>query len=268
MTAIERKCVQLSHGETYYVEAGTGFPVIMLHGSMMYQGGVDWLPSMGRVAEKFRVLAPDFLGWPTGDSSAGVDAFPRLVDFVREFQDALGITSSHLVGTSMGGWIAGLVCYESAERVGKCVQTGHNGFNASPNRHMMEFDQPPGDDEAREWVLNVTRGSGLDGEALLREKLARMHDPTFAANFRTIMHSMGAGDNRAHYSLGRRLPRTTVPTLFLFGENDAVPMKIAADLPSRLPGSRLVVMKDSGHRNHTEQPEEFGKNVASFLSGS
>ena len=26
MTAIERKCVQLSHGDTYYVEAGTGFP--------------------------------------------------------------------------------------------------------------------------------------------------------------------------------------------------------------------------------------------------
>ena len=150
MVAVKQKSVSLSHGTTHYVEAGTGYPVIMLHGSMIYQGGVDWLPCLDPIAAKFRVIAPDFLGWPAGDTRPNMDAFPSLVDFVREFQDALEITSSHLVGTSMGGWIAGLVAYESPDRVGKCVQTGHNGFNASPNAGMTNYDQPPSDQEARE----------------------------------------------------------------------------------------------------------------------
>jgi pimeloyl-ACP methyl ester carboxylesterase len=264
--AVKQKSVRLSHGTTNYVEAGSGYPVIMLHGSMIYQGGVDWLPSMRTVAEHYRVIAPDFLGWPTGDTRPNMDAFPSLVDFVREFQDALDIDSSHVVGTSMGGWIAGLLAYESPDRVSKCVQTGHNGFNASPNAGMTNYDQPPADDEAREWVLNVTKESSISGETLLQEKLAKIHDPEFLSAFRDLMHSMGDGENRRRYSLERRFAHFKVPTLFLFGENDRVPMKIAADLPKSLPGSKLVVMKDSGHRNHIEQPEVFGRNVVEFLS--
>ncbi|HTE83839.1 MAG TPA: alpha/beta hydrolase [Dehalococcoidia bacterium] len=266
MPAVKQKRVQLSHGTTNYVEAGTGYPVIMLHGSMIYQGGVDWLPSMGPIAESFRVIAPDFLGWPAGDTRANMDAFPSLVDFVREFQDALNIESSHIVGTSMGGWIAGLLAYESPDRVGKCVQTGHNGFNASPNAGMTNYDKPPSDQEARDWVLNVTKGVDVDGEALLKQKLHKIHDPAFLSAFQNLMHSMGEGENRERYSLQRRFAHLKVPTLFLFGENDHGPMKIAAELPKALPGSRLVVMKDSGHRNHIEQPAVFGKNVVDFLS--
>jgi pimeloyl-ACP methyl ester carboxylesterase len=80
------------------------------------------------------------------------------------------------------------------------------------------------------------------------------------------MHSMGDGENRQRYSLQRRFLHLKVPTLFLFGENDTGPMKLVSDLPKSLPGSQVVVMKDSGHRNHIEQPAVFGKHVVTFLS--
>jgi pimeloyl-ACP methyl ester carboxylesterase len=265
--AFEQKSVQLSHGTTNYIEAGSGYPVIMLHGSMIYQGGVDWLPCMPQIAAKLRVLAPDIVGWPTGDSRTNMDGFPTLADFVREFQDELGVESSHLVGTSMGGWVAGLVAYESPNRVGKVVTTGHNGFTTSPNRGFSNWDQPPADEEAREWVMNVTKDADLDAEQLLKDKLERMHDATFVSNFRENMHRMGDGDHREHWAIGRRLSHTTVPTLFLFGENDSAhTMEIAPKLPSLTPDGKLVVMKDSGHRNHIEQPVVFGKNVSDFLA--
>ena len=262
-----QKTVNLSHGKTHYVEAGSGYPVIMLHGSMIYQGGIDWLPSMPRIAEHFRVIAPDQIGWPTGDTRPKMDAFPSLVDFVREFQDALDIDSSHLVGTSMGGWIAGLVAYESPNRVGRCVQTGHNGFNASPNAGMTNYDQPPPDDEARAWILDVTKDADIDPESIVAAKLAKLHDSDFVSAFRNLMHSMGDGENRERYSLGRRLRKTPIPTLFLFGEHDNPgTLKLAPDLPGAMPDARLVIMKDSGHRNHIEQPVVFGKHVVDFLS--
>jgi pimeloyl-ACP methyl ester carboxylesterase len=43
-------------------------------------------------------------------------------------------------------------------------------------------------------------------------------------------------------------------------------MEIAPKLPSMTSNGKLVVMKDSGHRNHIEQPAVFGKNVVDFLS--
>ena len=265
--AFDQKSVQMSHGTTHYVEAGSGYPVIMLHGSMIFQGGIDWLPCMPHIAEKFRVIAPDQVGWPTGDTRPNMDGFPSLVDFVRELQDALGIESSHLVGTSMGGWVAGLVAYESPNRVGKVVQTGHNGFTTSPNKGFSNWDQPPADSEAREWVMDVTKDADIDAEKVLQAKLDRMHDATFVSAFRNLMHHMGDGDHREQYAVGRRLAHTTVPTLFLFGENDSpATMEISTKLPKMTPDGRLVVMKDSGHRNHIEQPVVFGKNVADFLS--
>ena len=265
--AVEQKSVKLSHGTTDYIESGSGFPVIMLHGSGIYQGGADWLPSMPYIAGGLRVLAPDFVGWPTGDTKTNMDGFPTLSDFVREFQDALGIESSHLVGTSMGGWVAGLVAYESPSRVRKVVQTGHNGFTTAPNRGFSGWDQPPADDEARDWVMNVTKDADIDADRLLKSKLERMHDSTFVSNFRELMHRMGDGDHREQWAVGRRLAHTTVPTLFLFGENDSAhTMEIAPKLPSMTPNAKLIVMKDSGHRNHIEQPVVFGKHVTEFLA--
>ena len=112
----------------------------------------------------------------------------------------------------------------------------------------------------------MTRDANVDREALVQEKLQKIHDPAFLSAFRNLMHSMGEGENRQRYSLQRRFAHLKVPTLFLFGEHDTGPMKVSADLPNWLPGSRLVVMKDSGHRNHIEQPAIFGKNVVEFLS--
>src|SRR6266545_680406 len=98
---IAENSVKLSHGITHYFEAGSGPPVIMLHGSGIEQGGADFLPCMDVLGQELRVLAPDFVGWPPSDSFSEMSSFPYLVDFVREFQDALGLETSHIVGVSM-----------------------------------------------------------------------------------------------------------------------------------------------------------------------
>ena len=50
------------------------------------------------------------IGWPPGDTYVHMDAFPYLTDFLREFQDALGLKSSHVMGATMGGWNRGPLC--------------------------------------------------------------------------------------------------------------------------------------------------------------
>ena len=259
---ITGKSVNLSHGVTRYFEAGNGPPVILLHGSGIEQGGADFLRCMDVLGRELRVLAPDFVGWPPSDSFSEMASFPYLVDFIREFQDALGLASSHVVGVSMGGWIAGLFAYESPQRVDKVVVGGNPGLHGSPNRRMAQW-QPPTDETVREWVESVTQVPGFDGATLLAEKLAKMHEPGVADSFARIMRHMADDANRKRYALDRRLPHVKVPALFLWGQHDNN-VEQAAECQQLTPGSQVKIL-EAGHRMHIEDAALFSNAILEFL---
>jgi pimeloyl-ACP methyl ester carboxylesterase len=131
-TAVQYQYVTLSHGKTRYIEAGTGHPLILIHGFPFHHSADSWWPNIDGLASEFRVLAPDCVGWSPSDYFDQAYSFAYVTDFIREFQDALSISSSHIVGTSMGGWIAGLLSYESPDRVDRAVQTGHTASELAP----------------------------------------------------------------------------------------------------------------------------------------
>lgn len=263
-TAIH-KTVLLRHGKTRYIDVGRGHPLILLHVSSIESGADDCLATLDVLSPMFRVLAPDLLGFPPSDTFDGIDAFPFLVDFLREFQDALGIKSSHIVGASMGGWIAGLFAYESPERCDKVVIGGHP-FTGAPNRGMLNFsvDSVTPDAKVREWVANRTLGYGVDTEALVQEKLAKIHEPGFAEAFTTLMLSMGNPTNRSRYAMISRLPHLRVPALILLGERDQAAMQLKDEVMAAAATAELKIIP-SGHRMHIEDPELFANTVREYL---
>ena len=260
--AITHNTLDLSHGKTYYFEAGSGTPLIMLHGSGIEQGGADFLPGMNVLARDFRVLAPDFVGWPPSDTFGDIASFPYLVDFIREFQDALGIERSHIAGVSMGGWIAGLFAYESPHRVEKVVIGGNPGLFGSPNRRMANW-QVPDDATVERWLEGVTRVPGIDASGLLSQKLSKLHEAGVADNFGRLMRHMADDANRKRYALDRRLPHLKVPALFLWGKTDPT-IEQAAKSQELTPGSKLAVL-EAGHRMHIEDALLFASAIRDFL---
>jgi pimeloyl-ACP methyl ester carboxylesterase len=260
--AIQYRYVTLSHGQTRYIEVGQGHPVILVHGFPFHHSADSWLPNIDALATEFRVLAPDCLGWSPSDVLGEEYSFAYLTDFVREFQDALGIRSSHVVGSSMGGWIAGLLAYESPNRVEKVVQTGHNGIGALPNASMTNW-KPESDDAIRDWLLQVARGTGVDVEALVEERLRKAHEPGRVEAFAKLARHMGDGATRKRYDLLRRLPLITVPTLYVWGRQDHS-FPVAEQARQLTPGSELVVL-DCGHNVSHEAAEEFNRAVLAFL---
>ena len=113
--------VELLHGKTRYFEMGSGKALILLHGVGYTSGATSWLKNIEALSQRFRVLAPDMLGWGTGGRVQRHLAFPYLVEFLRQFQDALSIERSHLVGHSLGGWVSQIFSYESPQRVEQLV---------------------------------------------------------------------------------------------------------------------------------------------------
>ncbi|MGH8015783.1 MAG: alpha/beta fold hydrolase, partial [Candidatus Zixiibacteriota bacterium] len=59
--------------------------------------------------------------------------------------------------------------------------------------------------------------------------------------------------------------KMTVPTFLIAGERDKIFVPLAEELHKRIRGSKLVIMKGAGHILNLEYPQEFNKELNSFL---
>jgi pimeloyl-ACP methyl ester carboxylesterase len=264
--AIAEKYVTLSHGRTRYLEAGTGYPTVLLHGVNVDAGGDSWRLNIGPLATKLRVLAPDFVGWGLGDRLDREYSFGYLVDFIREFQDALGLEKSNIVGHSMGGWVSTVFAYESPNRVNKLVLVCSGGARIRTLATMTEFMPPTRDQIRQQLQAHVSPAAKVDLDKWADEAHARTQIPGAVEAYRKILRHMNDAENRKRYHTMRRMSHIPVPTLVVWGRQDATnDMEMAEDTHRLIKGSKLVVL-DTDHFVPTKMPDEFNKAVLEFLA--
>lgn len=259
------RTVSMSHGDAVVAEFGAGDPVLLLHGVGFAQGGHDWFANVESLARDFRVIAPDFVGWGGGARLRQGYSFARLADFVRELQDCLAIGHSHVVGHSMGGWIASLFAYESPQRVDRLVLVGAGGAATRPLTMMTDFQPPsPADVEA-----GIVARTGLDagvarGWAEYALGKVAQH-PDALASYRGMLAHMTDPETRTLYNMLRRYPHIPASTLAVWGKDDQVNgLELGEQIAGSIPGAALRVL-DCGHFPHAERPEEFGALLGAFL---
>src|SRR3546814_429472 len=109
---------------TRYFEAGSGPIVVLLHGSSLaIDAWATWHDIIPALAQDFRVLAPDLVGFGLSDVPRDGNHVPRLErrHHVSAFIKALGIARCALVGHSEGGFIAAMLALENPDLVDKVV---------------------------------------------------------------------------------------------------------------------------------------------------
>lgn len=261
---IKEQTINLSHGNTYYLEAGQGEPVILLHGVGFYTGGDYWLQNMEELGKHFHVYAPDFVGWGKGDRLPVEYSFSYLVDFVREFQDAIGVSSAHVVGHSMGGWVASLLGYESPERV-RTLQLAASGGMSTRTLSTMTAFTPPTYDQILQHVMDTTNLEKSAAEETARRWYERTLLTGATEAYQKILNHMNQPLHRARYNLQRRLPHIKRPTLILWGSQDKVnDLSMGELMHSLIPESEMVVLP-CGHFLPSEAPQAFNEQVISFI---
>lgn len=265
-TSVAEKYVDLSHGKTRYLEAGTGHPVIMLHGVGFTSAAENWEFTMGPLGERFRALAPDFVGWGKGDRLDLEYSFAYLVDFVREFQDALGIEHSHIVGHSMGGWVSVLFAYESPNRVDKLVLVSPGGL-APRTLHSMTHFKPPTREEIKAQLEKRVKAPGVDYDAMADREMAKAQIPGAVEAYQKILNHMNNPLTRQRYNTIRRLPYIKAPTMVIWGRQDSTNSfeEMGKGTAELIKGSKLVVVEDCDHFIPTEKPDEFNRALQEFL---
>ena len=261
----EERFVEMSHGTTRYIDAGEGYPTILVHGVGYAEGAHNWLLNIGPLSQKLRVIAVDALAWGKGEGWLQQEySFAYLVDFVREFQDALGLARTNLVGHSMGGWISSLFAYESPHRLNKLVLVASGGAMPRQLRSMVEFKPPTRDELLAGLTARVK--ADVDLEALADYQYALAQNPERLAAYQRVLNHMNNMETRSRYNTVRRFPHIPVPTLVVWGDRDEVnALEMGRMTHEGIPGSQMVVIPDCGHFIPTEAPAALNAALLSFL---
>ena len=147
MMTTERKEIDLPAGRIRYREAGSGKPVVFVHGYLV--DGRLWDGVVDRLPDGFRALAPD---WPIGAQQIAMNADadltpPGVATIVSSFLDALDLEDVTIVGNDSGGAMSQILVTRHPERIGRLVLTNcdtHENFPPGIFKTMPPLAKLPG----------------------------------------------------------------------------------------------------------------------------
>src|SRR5690242_20617072 len=93
---------------------GQGASLIYLHGAA---GLTGWMPFFARLAERFEVVVPEHPGFGTSDNPDWIRNIADMAMYYLDFLDGLNAERVHLVGHSLGGWIAAELAVRNCSRL-------------------------------------------------------------------------------------------------------------------------------------------------------
>src|SRR5690349_1145830 len=103
MAPVRERSIDTARGRMGWLEAGEGWPVILLHGFALR--AEMWRPQLASVPEGWRLLAPDLRGFGAGPPLDRAVTMDEYAQDVLALMDALEIERAVLGGLSMGGYI-------------------------------------------------------------------------------------------------------------------------------------------------------------------
>ena len=256
---------------TRYLEAGAGWPVILLHAFPL--NADMWRPQLEQVPDGWWMIAPDLRGFgpaaeiPSGGRPPTMDDF---ADDVDELMDALEISEAAVGGLSLGGYVTFALCRRAPSR-----------FNAMILADTRPQADTPEGREARRKMIELVhaRGASAVADEMLPKLLGsttRNTRPQLVATVRQMIESasVDAIAGAIDAMLGRPdstgdLPAIAWPTLVIVGAEDGItPLADAEAMQVGIARSRLVLLPEAGHLSNLETPDAFSRAVADFLQSN
>jgi pimeloyl-ACP methyl ester carboxylesterase len=282
-----------------YLKAGTGPPIILLHGLLGYS--FSWRFTMPALVNHATVYAIDNLGFGLSACRNGMDCgLLTTAEHVLQFAEALGVTNFDLLGTSYGGAVAIIAAARALDRIrqGAADDTGNSrhtqtGSETQVRRLILVGPVNPWSSHGRR--LAPFLGSPF-GSLLIRNTLERYRhfdeawlrrlfgDATKIPLDSLEGYRLPVLKNGAMLHGGRVLKTWTsdiaaveealpklrdCPTLLIWGTKDrAVDYRSAEPLRRNFRNARLVALEGVGHVPYEEAPEEFNRALIDFLNNS
>jgi pimeloyl-ACP methyl ester carboxylesterase len=257
--------------KTNYLEAGAGDPVVLIHGSGPgVTSYANWRLVLPALAENFRVLAPDMVGFGFSERPANIEyGVQTWADQVVGLMDTLEVPKAHLVGNSFGGAIALRIATQHPDRVGKLVLMGSMGV-PFPITEGLErvWGYEPSFENMRK-VLDVFAYSrDLVNDELAEVRYRASIQPGFQESFAAMFPAPRQRWVEAMCTPEDEIRRLPHRTLIVHGREDQViPVQTSLRLMELIDNADLRVFSHCGHWSMIERTKDFNRNVSEFFSG-
>jgi abhydrolase domain-containing protein 6 len=268
-SGLNRRVVQVGDHRIVYSEGGQGEPVVLLHG---FGASADsWNRFAKQLTRRYQVIAPDQPGWgaSTRIESASY-GYPAQVERLHQFLSALGLKRVHLVGHSIGGFIASAYAARYPDEVITLGLIAPHGMT-EPEPSELFRDVAKGDN----WLVATTRP---EFDRLLNKVFAkRPYAPKAVLNYladHAIRNSAQSAKIFAEMQtnnppLADRLANVTAPTWIVWGDQDRVLHVSSADLFRQgIKKSEVMIIPGSGHMPLVENAGACSKAWLAFVEKS
>jgi pimeloyl-ACP methyl ester carboxylesterase len=256
------------------LEAGTGAPVIAIHG--LGATKASFLATVAALAPRFRVIAIDLPGFGDSDKPVGAAYDARFfAEAIVELLDALELERAHLIGNSLGGRVALEMGLRAPERVDRLALLAPSlaWLRKRPWAPALRLVRPELGllphaprpvveriiERAMPEATNGWAAAGID--EFLRSFLTPRGRAAFYAAARQIYLEKPDGPD----GFWPRLKQLDVPALFVWGRRDGlVPIAFARHVTDAVPSAQHLEL-NCGHVPQMERPRETHEAIARFF---
>lgn len=261
-----KSSVQIEDIQLYFEKKGDGPPVLMIPG--LGAGTWLWEKNRATLAQNFELIMPELRGSGRSDKPDYRYSITRFAHDLKALLEHLGIENVHVLGASLGGFVAQYLAAHWPEKVISLVlistslggehQTGPNGDVLS--RMIRPRGRTKKERLEEGYVFSFTekyiQTHTLDLERIT-EWRTQFPQPEFAYYRQLLAGNAYDGANIAH--------KITAPTLICAGESDPlVPMEDVILLHNALPHAHLEIFAGR-HLFFFEQGQQFSKVVIDFM---
>lgn len=256
------KSIQAFGLSTNFHEAGTGAPVILLHGSGPgVSAWTNWRRVLPQLAGDFHVVTPDMAGFGYTERRSDLTYDIKLwVKHLIGFMDALAISKAHLVGNSFGGSLALAAALRHPDRFDRMVLMGTpcGKFAMTPGLRAGWHYQPSLDN-----MRAVMSHFPFDPSFITDELVQERYETSLIPGAQEGLRKLLAEPSAEGETILSGMPEAMVAglqhsTLILHGREDmVVPQELGLRLAQAIPRAELHLFGQCGHWVQAERFDAF-----------
>lgn len=250
----------------YYELHGSGEPVLLIEG--LGYATWQWFRQVNELAGSYQTVIFDNRGVGDSDKPDEPYSIDLMAADAAALLRALGLTRTHVLGTSMGGFIAQklALCHPELVRSLVLVCTSFGGPRSLPI--------------TQEALNSMQKIVGLTPEEAIRQGFQAAFSPKFMAQQPDLIDQLVSWrlakptprfawerqfQAGAAFDAENNLSQIQVPTLVLTGSDDIViPPQNSVLLAQSIPGAQLITLSGGGHLFFMEKAAEFNHHVLDF----
>jgi pimeloyl-ACP methyl ester carboxylesterase len=269
------RTVQTSAGGISTMDAGSGEPVLLIHG--LGATKASFLPTVAALTPGYRTIAVDLPGF--GDSDKPLRGAYDAAFFARSMVallDALGVERAHVIGNSMGGRVGIELGLTYPGRLRRLVLLAPSlaWLRSRPWAPYLRFVptqlgliQPAPRPIVETIVRRLIPGAEQEWAAAGIDEFLRSYlTPSGRSAFYAAARNIYLEEPHGADGFWTRLPSLSVESLFVWGRKDVVvPVAFADHVEKALPGAQHLLL-DCGHVPQLERPRQTHAAIGQFLA--